>query len=525
MVYMRYMIFISCFSLYMAVSYGDELALNPDPEDIKPTQIDTVGAALPDTLNLATVQRFVLDANPTLQAALFRVNQALERLKQARSFWYPQLQASYNASHTERSEASSSGLGGGSTALSGLPNTGGTTGAGAGTGTGTGTGTSSLTTLLAGAGAGGGGGGASGLDFLFSDEIDSYGLSFRATYILFNGFSRRFSNLIAQYGHQESEELRNEVERQLLNAAASSFYSVQLARENVAIATEDKRFNERLLDDAKARRKAGLGSLSDELNFEVQIRSAEASLIRAKLSYDSARVALAALMGLPESELPEQVEIEQLNPEPEFILTAPNMDAYLSYALEYRPDLQQRRLAVERADATVMRERSSWYPQVNVFASYDANRNDNSRFDRDDFSSTVGVSVTMDLFTGGRNRAEIAEKKYAQTEAEMLLQESELEVASEVRQESLNVLSSQEQLKLQRETAELVARNRELVEKEYNAGQASLTRLTQAQRDLTAAQVQFALARVALRQAWHHLYTAAGRSVQELLVTEQAAPQ
>jgi outer membrane protein TolC len=52
-----------------------------------------------------------------------------------------------------------------------------------------------------------------------------------------------------------------------------------------------------------------------------------------------------------------------------------------------------------------------------------------------------------------------------------------------------------------------------LVEKEYDAGQASLTRLNEAQRDLTAAQSRLALARVTLRRAWHALRTATAESL------------
>jgi outer membrane protein TolC len=56
-----------------------------------------------------------------------------------------------------------------------------------------------------------------------------------------------------------------------------------------------------------------------------------------------------------------------------------------------------------------------------------------------------------------------------------------------------------------------VRRTRDLVEKEYSAGQASLVRLNEAQRDLTTAMGRLALARAALRQAWFNLETDTGR--------------
>jgi outer membrane protein TolC len=48
------------------------------------------------------------------------------------------------------------------------------------------------------------------------------------------------------------------------------------------------------------------------------------------------------------------------------------------------------------------------------------------------------------------------------------------------------------------------------VEKEYAAGQTSLVRLNEAQRNLIQAQGWLALARVSLRQAWQGLKAATG---------------
>ena len=51
------------------------------------------------------------------------------------------------------------------------------------------------------------------------------------------------------------------------------------------------------------------------------------------------------------------------------------------------------------------------------------------------------------------------------------------------------------------------------LEKEYRAGQGSLVRLNEAQRDLTSQQGRLALARVALRLAWHNLRTATAETL------------
>jgi len=70
------------------------------------------------------------------------------------------------------------------------------------------------------------------------------------------------------------------------------------------------------------------------------------------------------------------------------------------------------------------------------------------------------------------------------------------------------VVTAQTQVALQRDNVDLVQRTRDLVGKEYNAGQGSLVRLNEAKKDLTTAQSNLAL--VALRQAWVELETLTG---------------
>ena len=77
--------------------------------------------------------------------------------------------------------------------------------------------------------------------------------------------------------------------------------------------------------------------------------------------------------------------------------------------------------------------------------------------------------------------------------------------------------AAQQQLTLQRENAAYVEQNRDMVEKEFQAGQASLALLNQAQRDLVEAQAMLALAHVSLRAAWHALHTATAETLTYLL--------
>jgi outer membrane protein TolC len=125
-------------------------------------------------------------------------------------------------------------------------------------------------------------------------------------------------------------------------------------------------------------------------------------------------------------------------------------------------------------------------------------------------ATVVQVGLSYNLFAGGFTRARVREVRQQKVELDKRLEDLVLSATSDIRSSVALVTSAQTQLALQRENVELVQRTRDLVEKEYNAGQGSLVRLNEAQRDLTNAQGSLALALVALRQAWVELETRSG---------------
>ena len=154
--------------------------------------------------------------------------------------------------------------------------------------------------------------------------------------------------------------------------------------------------------------------------------------------------------------------------------------------------------------------RSNYWPSVALTGNVDGNRTDNPEFGFDDFGGSVALVFSYNLFSGGGDRARVREARAIKSEFEKNLDQSRNNISFEVREAVARVRQTQEQLILQASSLKLVERNRELVEKEYNAGQASLVRLNEAQRDLTNTQGRLALARVELRRALKLLEAATG---------------
>lgn len=355
------------------------------------------------------------------------------------------------------------------------------------------------------------------------EQLERYTISVVAEWIVFNGFERRFANLEARYGKEQTDAAHAEAHRVLLDAVAQAYYAAQLARENIAIAEADEAFNQRLVSDARARRRVGTGPLSDVLNFEVRVNAARAALITARQNYETALIALAELLALPESKWPDTLGLAPLEEESLEELEAPDADALVAFARSHRPDLRVNELDVKRAEAIVGIARSPFYPDVRVQASKDAVRVNDFDFGEDDFSTTIGFDVTYEIFAGGRNVARLQEAKSLRQEAQHVVTQSELEVASDVRTAVEELRAAQNRLVLQRANAALVQRNRDLAQKAYDGGIEPAVTLNEAQRNLVEAQADLALARVQLRNNWHAVRTATGETIVPFLGEVEAA--
>lgn len=412
---------------------------------------------IPRLLDLRTAQDIALRDNPSIHAALARIDQAAARIKQARSQYFPTLGATASAAFTDLADNTVNLLPPGS-----------------------------------------------------DDSVEQYNARLDATWLIFDGFAREFRNKAAKFDESSNEAAYRNVQRQLLSAVANAFYNVQLARENIAIAEADGEFNERQLVEAQARKRVGTGSLSDVLNFEVRVREAQTRLLQGQGGHRVALIVLGELMGVPEAAMPADVDVAPLTPETPEELVEPSVMDSVAFALANRPDVEQSELLVQQAKAFVRINQSSYYPSLAAIASHEGDRTSDASLEEDDFASTVGLVLSIDVFTGGLRRARVQESRAFKSETERLYDQTALGVASEVRQVVQNLSTAQQQLRLQRETTQYVEQNRDLVEKEYDSGQGSLVRLNEAQRDLISARSRLALAQVAMRLLWHDLRTATG---------------
>ncbi len=416
-------------------------------------------------LDLETAQHIALADNPTLAAAAERVEQARQRIDQARALYWPSIDAGGSAAANRLSENDAA----------------------------------SQSLLM----------GGSNVD----RDSEKYQLSLAASWLLFDGFSRKFSNLIADYGQQGSEQARRDGMRLLLQSVAESYYGAQLASYNKAIGEADYEFNSKQLDEARTSMEAGAGSLSAVLNFQVQMNNARTDILLAERDYELALYGLAVLLGRKSGQMPEGLELAKVEMVEKDQFHELSVEQLLQAALGNRPDLLGQEVNLQRAESTVGANQAALYPQISLNGSVDGKRTEDVDFEGADFGSALSVNLSYNLFRGGADRARIAEAKASKREAARLLEQQKNQVLSDVRQAVTRLEQAREQLLLQRTSVKLVEQTRDLVQEGYSVGQESLARLNEVQRDLVRTQSRLALALVALYTNRQGLTTATGESL------------
>lgn len=408
-------------------------------------------------LTLARAKQTALENSPTLAAARERVAQAITVIEQARADYLPTVSVAASRAYT------------GETDLNGV-----------------------------------------------TDEV-RYTANVSASLVLFRGFYRKYNMLSAQYNEEMGRAALDETRRSLAWNVSQAFLNAQLALENIRIARSDMDYNRVLEKEAVAKERLGTGSYSDVLNYKTSVNTAKAALIAAEQSYREYLFGLAALMGYEDARLPPDMQIVSLavSSRDAAEQTRKAEEINMASALENRPDIRKNRLAVQDAEARVNRAKSDFFPTVALTGSYGAG----SAGNMDDFGysdnlgASLGLEISFDLFTGGARRAAVRNVAAEKRALENDLKDSKITAKKEIGTALAKVDTAVRTLVLQNENTDLMETTRDLVYKEYNAGQASLVRMNEAQNNLVSSRGDLANARISLGLALEELDYYTGRIV------------
>jgi len=321
----------------------------------------------------------------------------------------------------------------------------------------------------------------------------SVGPSFSGSLLIFDCLGREMNILAQKYSLNQAKDAQEDAKRLLLRTVAYSYNDVQQAISQKAIAEAQIDYARKMLKEAQDKYDAGSALLSDVLNFQISLKNGELELIRTEYNIRAAKYVLAGTLGITDGTIPDTVEFDEARmPENEVLA---DVTVYLDSALSNRPDLQQYRDRLETAKYTFWKSLSAFGPtfNANYNLGYNWSRNQ-TRLDRTttsksgSWSFNYGVSANWNLFNGFSDYFSALQSYASLAESDYSLAQTWITVITDVRTAYDNYLTNIEKANIARDIYKLTKETRDLVENEYKAGSALVTRLNEAENSVISAQ-------------------------------------
>ncbi len=331
-----------------------------------------------------------------------------------------------------------------------------------------------------------------------------------ASWVLFNGFRRKFELLASNLAWRSACHGVDESARILEEAMNQAYYSALLAQLTMEIAEQDVWFNESLADFVSRRRSAGMASKSEFLNFKIKAGNARRKYLTARREYGVLLAALGAIMNLCEPLDPEKVRLARPDSDslPE---TEADWKSSFQFALKHRPDITQRVLAIRQGCAQADAARGDYWPEVSLESDYSVGSSEEPNLvSIADEAASVGVVIRWNVFEGFRRPAEVASQVARARELKEDYRRTVLDLIGQLKEIQQRVEWNKKLVANQEDTHKFANEDRNLVLRLYEADLVSITRLNEVQKDFTQSAERLANAEVRLALAHVDFQTAMG---------------
>jgi outer membrane protein len=297
----------------------------------------------------------------------------------------------------------------------------------------------------------------------------------------------RTSNLVAssKLGAQASEQTYQETREDVLLAVDNAYYGVLRTQAVVRVAQETVAARQQLFDQVNTLAQNNLRSQLDVSFADVNVSDAKLLLIGAQNDVQDAYAQLARALGTSTT-VPYQLVEEPLPP-----AQPASAEDMVAQAMVNRPDLAALKFQSEAAHKFAFAERDLARPEVSVvgaagllsYASLPGTP-------LPDKYEGVAVNVDVPVFNGGLFGARHAAAEYRASVADEALRDYQDGVARDVRMAWAHVATAFQRLDVTAQFLRSATLALDLAEGRYSLGLSSIVELTQAQLNVTRAEIE-----------------------------------
>lgn len=326
-----------------------------------------------------------------------------------------------------------------------------------------------------------------------TDQIYSTNASLNSSMTLFQG--NQINNQIAQNELllNQSVFLEEETKNNIILSILENYLQILYAKEAVTISENNVAASEKEVERAKARLDAGTIALSDYTEAQSQTATNKYAVITAKNNYQQYIIALKQLLELDPT---QDLEIETLNTDTDYIMLELDKVAIYNKALGILPEVSASKIGVEVSEKGLDIAKGAYLPTLSLVSSLGSgftSVNDNNFSDQFNvnFNQRVGLSLNIPIFNRNQTKAAVQSAQINIEKAQINQQQTEKEVYKKVEIAYQNAVSAQEQLVAAEASQTAAEQSYKLAQKKYELGGLSTTDLVISQNTYTNAQQNY----------------------------------
>jgi outer membrane protein len=260
------------------------------------------------------------------------------------------------------------------------------------------------------------------------------------------------------------------------------YFGVLKAQSVLHVAEETVKARQLVVDQVSELAKSSLKSGLDVSFANVDLARAQLLLVQAQNDLQSSYAQLSDALGYSDQ------RTFQLVDEPSPGSPPPDVAPLLVEAFQNRPEIISQGLDVKSAQSYATAERDLWFPTISAagvtgVVPYRQNTL-SSRY------AAAGFNVNVPIFNGRLFNAEHTEATARSHAQEQFLRDLQNRIAQDVRTSWLNVMSAYQRLSLTQQLLDQTTQAFDLAKGRYQLGLSSIIELSQAQLNLTEAQVE-----------------------------------
>lgn len=254
--------------------------------------------------------------------------------------------------------------------------------------------------------------------------------------------------------------------RQTVSARAEiAYYDAMLAESLVRVTEDALDLAKANLEQVRSLKRAGRVSEYDLFRAEAQVAELRPDSIQAEKVLEIARTDLRDVIGIDQSEVVVLNGAFRTSTD----LDVSNLDVVTDAGIRNRAELQQASLEVAIREAAVKAQKSELRPSLDFVASAQlAVQSNDLSFSGDEAQESwvTGLSLSVPLFDGMKNRALVNKARVDQRKSEIRVDQLRKQVRLEIRQawfdlrEAAQRVAAQEKVVRQAEKGERIARSR-----------------------------------------------------------------